>query len=511
MNLHKIVEELSEIEKTVLLLLTEEKHSLHEIEAKTDLNKDSIMRAIAWLNQKELAEVFEEKIKVIELTLEGKKAFNEGLIEKKFIQKIKDLNGKTVLSKLKESNEFGNELNFVLGHAKKNAWVSILKKGNDLEVELTGLEKDLLQGNYKEEKLIHRIGKEKPLEKKLTEEELQTFKELNKRGLVIEEEKIHRKIRISNEGKKARELFQFAKNEINTLSRKELISQEWKNKGFRKYNIQDPVPEIWAGKRQPYIQFLSQIRRKLVELGFKEMFAPTIVSEFYNFDVLFQPQNHPARTWTDTYQLKQPQFGKLPDRKIVQAVRAAHETGGVSASSGWGYQWSEEIASKLMPSAHATAHSARQIVQGIKIPGKYFAIARCYRPDVIDATHLVEFNQMDGFIAGEELNFRHLLGILKQFAVEVAGAEKVRFYPDYYPFTEPSVQLSAKHPELGWIEFAGAGIFRPEMTENQGIKCPVIAWGIGIDRLAMFKLGIRDIRHLFSEDLNYLRNAKMVD
>jgi phenylalanyl-tRNA synthetase alpha chain len=164
-----------------------------------------------------------------------------------------------------------------------------------------------------------------------------------------------------------------------------------------------------------------------------------------------------------------------------------------------------------MPAAHATAHSARQLVEGIEIPGKYFAIARCYRPDVMDASHLIEFNQMDGFIVGEDLSFRHLLGILKQFAVEVAGAEKVRFYPDYYPFTEPSVQLSAKHPEMGWIEFAGAGIFRPEMMENLGIKEPAIAWGIGIDRLAMFKLGIKDIRYLFSDNLGWLRDVKMVE
>ena len=122
----------------------------------------------------------------------------------------------------------------------------------------------------------------------------------------------------------------------------------------------------------------------------------------------------------------------------------------------------------------------------------------------------VEFNQMDGFIADKELSFRHLLGILKQFALEIAGASKVRFYPDYYPFTEPSVQLSAKHPELGWIEFAGAGMFRPEITENLGIKEPIIAWGMGIDRLAMFKLGIKDIRHLFSESLEYLRNSKII-
>ncbi|MDD2531280.1 MAG: phenylalanine--tRNA ligase subunit alpha, partial [Candidatus ainarchaeum sp.] len=172
--------------------------------------------------------------------------------------------------------------------------------------------------------------------------------------------------------------------------------------------------------------------------------------------------------------------------------------------------WSREVASKLMPSAHGTAHTAKQFVKGVSSPQKYFAIARCFRPDVLDATHLLEFNQLEGFIIGDDLNFKHLLGMLKDFAVSIAGAEKVKFFPDYYPFTEPSVQLSAKHPQMGWVEFAGAGMFRPEMLRNLGIKQNVIAWGMGIDRLAMFKLGVNDIRYLFSDDLNYLRNAKGV-
>jgi phenylalanyl-tRNA synthetase alpha chain len=225
---------------------------------------------------------------------------------------------------------------------------------------------------------------------------------------------------------------------------------------------------------------------------------------------LFQPQTHSARTYTDSYYLKNPSKGKLPDRKIVEAVKAAHEYGGVSDSRGWRYDWSESIAQRMVPAMHGTAHSAKQLVKGVKIPNKYFAIARCFRPDVLDATHLIEFNQMEGFIVGNDLNFKHLLGMLKDFAIEVAGAEKVKFFPDYYPFTEPSVQLSAKHPEMGWVEFAGAGMFRPEMLKNLGIEGEAIAWGMGIDRLAMFKLGIKDIRYLFSDDLNYLRNAKGV-
>jgi len=87
----------------------------------------------------------------------------------------------------------------------------------------------------------------------------------------------------------------------------------------------------------------------------------------------------------------------------------------------------------------------------------------------------------------------------------------VRFRPDYFPFTEPSVEVSAKHPEMGWIELAGSGIFREELTKPLGIEEPVIAWGFGIDRLAMMSLNIHDIRDLFSYNLNLLRSSKIVN
>jgi phenylalanyl-tRNA synthetase alpha chain len=95
------------------------------------------------------------------------------------------------------------------------------------------------------------------------------------------------------------------------------------------------------------------------------------------------------------------------------------------------------------------------------------------------------------------------------FAKEFADTDEIKLVPAYFPFTEPSVELFAKHPELGWIELGGAGIFRPELTKPLGVRVPVIAWGMGIDRIAMFKLGIKDIRELFSHDLKVLRETKV--
>ena len=284
----------------------------------------------------------------------------------------------------------------------------------------------------------------------------------------------------------------------------------WKGKKFRRYDVQINVPKIFAGKKQPYNQFIENARSKLVEMGFKEMNGPVIELEFFNFDALFQPQNHPARDWSASYKIKNTRYGKLPKDEVIKRVKEAHENGGNTGSTGWKYKWDEKTASQLVARAHDTAISPRYLSKNIEIPGKYFSLVRCFRPDVIDSNHGVEFNQLGGFVVGESLNFRHLLGLLKEFVFEMTGIDKVKFLPDYFPFTEPSVQISAKHPDIGWMELAGAGIFRPELSEPLGIKEPVIAWGFGIDRLAMMKLGIKDIRELFTKDLSFLRTSKGV-
>ena len=487
MRIEETAQALSEIERNTLIALRNGRpKNAEEISSSANMNIDSARRAIMWLKEKGLVDLSESAKMHISLTASGKEALQKGLPEKRAIEAIHNAGGKERLSEIQKKANLGKESDFVLGIAKRNAWVSLHKEGNELVLELTGLEKDLLQGKYASEIALGKIaGNEK-----LNENENDALNEIVRRGFVERKQIIERSARINDLGAEA---LAFAE----------------KSAG-RKYVVDAGVPEILLGKKQPYVQFLGNIRNKLVALGFKEMYAPLITQEFYNFDALFQPQGHPARSWSDTYQLKQPKFGKLPNAKIVARVKAAHENGGNTGSRGWQYKWDEEIAKRLMPSAHGTAHSARQLVKGIEIPGKYFAIARCYRPDVVDATHLIEFNQLEGFVVDASFNFRHLLGMLKQFAIEIAGAEEVKFLPDYYPFTEPSVQLSAKHPELGWIEFAGAGIFRPEMMLPLGIKEPALAWGIGIDRLAMFKLNIRDVRYLFSDDLGWLRKSAVV-
>jgi phenylalanyl-tRNA synthetase alpha chain len=142
------------------------------------------------------------------------------------------------------------------------------------------------------------------------------------------------------------------------------------------------------------------------------------------------------------------------------------------------------------------------------VPGKYFSIARCFRYDQVDATHATDFFQVEGFVLGEDINFRTLLGLLNLFAREVAQAKEVKFLPAYFPFTEPSVELHVRHPKLGWMELGGAGLFRSEVTLPLGVTVPVIAWGLGLDRMAMVALGIHDIRELFTDNLDLIRSTR---
>lgn len=496
-----IISKLHPLERKVFPYL-KENISLKELVDKTKLKDVEVMRALQWLENKEILKINNHIKEIIDLGENGKKYKKNGLPELRFLKLLKGSMLKSQIDLPKE------ELSPCIGILKKKIAIDMEKKDNDLMFKITPQGKKILENGLLEQKFIDKLPMESS---ELTPEDKFAYDSLKSRKDIIVINIVREKtINLTEMGEKIVKKKVNMDNVIDTLTPQMLKQGTWKDKQFRAYDIKINVPKIFLGQRQPYMRFLKQIKTKLVQMGFKEMTGPLIETEFYNFDVLFQPQNHPARTWTDTYHIKKPVKGQLPSKKIVDAIKSAHETGHKTKSTGWGYKWNPEIAKQLMPRAQGTALSARQLVKGIDVPGMYFAIARCYRPDVLDATHLIEFNQMEGFVADESLNFKCLLGILKHFAVEVAGAEKVKFFPDYYPFTEPSVQMSAKHPELGWVELGGAGMFRPEILEPLGINVPVIAWGLGIDRLAMYKLGINDIRYLFSTDLNWLRKSRII-
>ncbi len=493
MNLKLLAETLQNSEIILLKALSKSK----VLDSHKKMTNVEFMRSAMYLNNKKLVRILKSERKVVTLLENG-------------IEAAKKLLPELILANaLKKENLTFKRGEKLLGKDKFRFAVGYLRSGKYVRVEngiiyLTAEGKRLKTTS--EMNLIQKLNKSKLDLAKLSAAEKAAFLSLSKRKKVIGLiKRTEYNVKITALGEEIlNNLPKIPGIEVNTPS--VIKSGIWKSRKFRRYDVETPVPDTNLGKKQPYMQFLDDIRLKMVELGFKEMNGPIIETEFNNFDALYQPQNHPARTWTDVYKLKNPKIGKLPDKNFVEAVKAAHENGGKTGSKGWQYSWSDKLAKQLMPRSHTTTVSARQMMSGIEVPGKYFTIGRVFRPDVLDATHLIEFNQLDGIVIDKNLSFPNLLGTLKKFAIEFAGAKKVRFLPDYYPFTEPSVQMDVWSEKLNkWVEFGGAGIFRPELTETLGIKEPVIAWGLGIDRMFMQKIGSRDIRELFADNIAWLR------
>ena len=296
--------------------------------------------------------------------------------------------------------------------------------------------------------------------------------------------------------------------EVSQLTPELLKEGAWRTKRFRKYTISLRPPRLAVGKRHPYREFLDRVKYKLVSMGFQEMRGSLIETEFWNMDSLYMPQFHPARAIHDVYFVKEPSYARTDPEPFLSRVADTHRNGGKTGSTGWGYTYDRERARRLVLRSQGTAVSARTLASGPNVPGKYFSIARCFRYDHVDSTHATDFFQVEGIVLGPDIHFRTLLGLLDLFAREVAQARESRFLPAYFPFTEPSVELHVRHPRLGWIELGGAGLFRPEVTLPLGVTVPVIAWGLGLDRMAMVALGIHDIRDLFTGDLEMIRTMR---
>jgi len=295
--------------------------------------------------------------------------------------------------------------------------------------------------------------------------------------------------------------------ELGQLTPELLKTNEWEGKTFRPYNISLPPARMIIGRTNPYVDFLESVKDKLVAMGFEEFDGPLVESDFWNSDALFMPQFHAARDIHDVYYIKNPSHATSIEEPYLSNVAQIHKDGGSSGSRGWEYEFDREFTKRLILRSQGTVLSAKQL-RTAKTPSKYFGIARCFRSDKVDATHLSDFYQTEGIIVGEEANLKTLLGILKIFAVEIAGADQVKYVPGYFPFTEPSIEVHIKHPKIGWFELGGSGIMRPEVTEAMGIHVPVLAWGIGIDRMALMALKLNDLRSLFASDLETVRLRK---
>lgn len=499
-DIQKILESLSPNEKKILPHLEEK--DLTEICKKSNLDKVSVIRSLEYLKNKKIIDLMTEKKKIVDVGVNGALYRKKGLPERRLLNLLDE---KRII-KLEEAEEQSGlskqEFKASLGALKKKVLIE-LKKGKII----LSASKEEISKKSSEELLLEALPAEY---ESLSPEHQATLKALEKRKNIIEikDEKIL-EIKITNLGKKILSLGIKTHDLIEQIS-PEILSKEsaWRGKKFRRYDISLPVSRIHGGKRHFVNQAADYARKVWTEMGFKEMSGNLIQSSFWNFDALFTPQDHPVREMQDTFFLGKKT--ELPDKKLVQDVQESHESG-VAGSTGWGYEWDEEEAKKLVLRTHTTCLSAQTLtkLKPEDLPAKFFAIGKVFRNETIDWKHNIEFNQTEGIVVDKNANFRHLLGYLKQFFKKM-GFEKIRFRPGYFPYTEPSVEIEAWHPERKtWLELGGAGIFRPEVTiPLLGENIPVLAWGPGFDRIIMDYYKIKDLRDMYKNDIKQLRNMK---
>jgi phenylalanyl-tRNA synthetase alpha chain len=327
-------------------------------------------------------------------------------------------------------------------------------------------------------------------------------KELIKRGILTESETVRYAIAITPAGRALAQKGLDLREETGTLTREQILSGAWKTANLRRYDVTKLPKKAYPGKIHPYQRIIAEMREILLEMGFEELYGGIVQQAFWNFDALYQPQDHPAREMQDTFYLDE----TLPLPTGYEKVKAMHLSGGDTSSTGWGGVWKEEKAEQCVLRTHTTSLSIQYLAQNPNPPCKAFCIGRVYRRETIDTTHLAEFEQLEGIVMDENVSFSNLLGILREFYNRM-GFTSVRFKPSFYPYTEPSLDAEVYVEGIGWIEMGGAGVFREEVTAPIGINYPVLAWGLGVSRIAMLRLGLKDLRYLHKSDVAFLRET----
>ena len=496
-----LAESLSPLERKIMPFLQEK--DFDKLIEKSGLDNVSVLRALEFLAVKKIIELKIEKKKIVDLGTNGILYRKRGLPERQLIMLVekKPIDLQTAQ---KESKLSQNEFRAALGALKKKTLIEL--KNNKI---MLSANKDELNKKSLEEQFIEQL----PLDyETLAPEQKFALNSLKERKDIIEiSDKQIVEFALTSLGKEfVKEDLSKVKNLLEEITPDMLKSDFWKGKKFRRYDVVSKVPAIYGGKKHFVNQAADYGRRIWSEMGFKEMTGDLIQESFWNFDVLFTAQDHPVRDLQDTFFLEQK--GTLPDKRLVNSVKESHEKG-VDNSRGWQYKWNEEEAKKLVLRTHTTCLSARTLAELKNIKdkkGKYFAIGSCFRNETIDSGHLFEFNQTEGIVIDKNANFGNLLGYLKAFLNKM-GFEKVRFRPHFFPYTEPSVEADVyDEKNEKWVEVLGAGILRPEVVVPLlGEFVPVLAWGMGFDRLIMSNYNIKDIRELYGNDIKKLREIEV--
>lgn len=419
------------------------------------------------------------------LTEEAQDILNNGSHEIRLLNEVlKSLDGlkiSDVNTKLGKVGKLGQ------GKAFKNGWIS--KNDDKLVAKVDKAPEDEIANQLKEIKSTGTLQNKKDLV------------DLKKRKLIT---------LIKIVGFKVEKAEKFGLEIINLetdITSEMITSNNWSDLKFKPYNFNSEGVYPQSGSLHPLMKVREEFRQIFFSMGFTEMPSNQYVETgFWNFDTLFVPQQHPARDLQDTFYLKDPiKAGKPEDEKYWNDIKEVHE-GGKFGSIGYRYPWNEDESLRMVLRTHTTAISSAMLHQLAKDPKpvRLFSIDRVFRNEAVDATHLAEFHQVEGVLAGYDITLGDLIGFMEDFFGKM-GVTNLRFKAAYNPYTEPSMEIFAYHKGLGkWVEIGNSGMFRPEMLEPMGLpkNLRVLGWGLSLERPTMIKYGVSNIRELLGHKVS---------
>ncbi|HSB83437.1 MAG TPA: phenylalanine--tRNA ligase subunit alpha [Nitrosarchaeum sp.] len=452
-----------EIEKKIISSLKENpKQTMEKLEELTGLSSDQIRRGVEWLKLKDLANVSESVTVMISLGKNGLEAFEKGLPERRLLDLLKD--GPKKLQDLQK--ELGSIFGPAMGLARKNNWIESNNDQLFLKNSLVDLPGEIT---------LKKIGKNKLSKIELDEFDLSSL--LKRPDFVVQDEIKSKEISLTDSAKSI---------EISDSA--------------GAIDVTSKVPHVYVARTHPLKDTIDEIREIFVTLGFSEIIGNMSQPSFWNFDALFTPQDHPARELQDTFYLDGISAKKIGTSEQIKKVSASHK-------QGWRYLWDINEARKMVLRTHTTCVTIKHLAETKPDEARVFSVGRVFRNEKVSYKHLVEFNQIEGVVVGKNATLRDLMGIQKEFYKRI-GITKIKFWPTFFPYTEPSLQTMVYNDRLGkWVELFGMGIFRPEVTKPLGITKPVLAWGGGIERIAMLKYDLDDVREFYNNNLNWLRSV----
>ncbi|MFQ5782952.1 MAG: phenylalanine--tRNA ligase subunit alpha [Nitrosopumilus sp.] len=453
-----------DIEKKIIASLKDNpKQTSETLEKSTKLSPDQIRRGIEWLKLKDLAIINESKTSIISLGKNGIESLQKGLPERRLLDLLKD--GPRKLSDLQKN--LGSVFGPAMGLARKNNWV----EASSEQITLKNFPSELPG-----EKTLKQIGDNKLSQDKIDKNDLLGL--LKRPDFIIEDIIKTKEITLTDSAK----------------------SIELSNSSGE-IDVEAKAPEVFVARTHPLKDTIEEIREIFVTLGFSEILGNMTQSSFWNFDALFTPQDHPARELQDTFYLDGISAKKIATPEQIRTVSESHK-------KNWRYHWDINEARKMVLRTHTTCVTINYLAQNKPDEARVFSLGRVFRNEKVSYKHLVEFNQIEGVVVRKDANLRNLMGIQREFYKRI-GITKIKFWPTFFPYTEPSLQTMVYNERLGkWVELFGMGIFRPEVTKPLGINKPVLAWGGGIERIAMLKYGLDDVREFYNNNLSWLRSAR---